>query len=66
MELKVDNSHDMINLEGLDLSNSKKVNVNIGSTDLTIFALSGSKKVQSNEMNGMFTKEEISDNEKVR
>lgn len=66
MELITDNSHDMINLEGLDLSKAKKLNVELGSTELNVAVFSGSKKIQSSEINSMFNKEEVNDNERVR
>ena len=53
MELKTDSSHEMINLEGLNLSDSKKINVNLGSTDLELFVMSGSKKKLNTEVNNM-------------
>lgn len=66
MELITDSSHDMINLEGLDLSKTKKLNVELGSTELNVAVFSGSKKIQSSEINSMFNKEEVNDNERVR
>ena len=67
MELKTDNSHEMINLEGLNLSNSKKVNVSLGTTDLELYVMSGSKKKMTSEINEMTNEvEKIEENEIIR
>lgn len=69
MELRVDNSHDMMNLSGINLSENKKINVSTGSTDLDLFIFSGSKKRINNDVDNMLNDSEsniVIDNGRVR